>query len=255
MSSTVRMYLSTVASVVGTLFVISTVTPWFTLVLPPILLFYLGKRKYFTKTYRELKRLDSVSRSPIYALFGETLEGVAVIRAFGAQSSLLKRIVTLLNSNQTAFFLTFTAQCWLAVRLEFAGTAIVTFACLCAVLEHDSMAGDETFAGAAGLSISFALSVTQSLNWSVRMSSDLEAQMVSVERINQYIRDVNPEADRDTPRDRMLPGEFPKGEIKFENVEMRYRPGLPLVLKGLSLIIPAGARVGVVGRTGAGKSR
>ena len=130
----------------------------------------------------------------------------------------------------------------------------MTFACLCAVLEHDSMAGDETFAGAAGLSISFALSVTQSLNWSVRMSSDLEAQMVSVERINQYIRDVSPEAARDTPVDERLPSGFPHGEIKFEDVEMRYRPGLPLVLKGLSLTIPAGARVGVVGRTGAGKS-
>ena len=181
----------------------------------------------------QLKRLDSVSRSPIYALFGETLEGVAVIRAFGAQSSLLKRVVSLLNSNQTAFFLTFSAQCWLAVRLEFAGTAIVTFACLCAVLEHDAMAGDEIFAGAAGLSISFALSVTQSLNWSVRMSSDLEAQMVSVERINQYIRDISPEAARDTPADERLPSSFPQGEIKFEDVEMRYRPGLPLVLKGL----------------------
>ena len=79
--------------------------------------------------------------------------------------------------------MTFVAQCWLAVRLELAGTGIITFACLCVVLQHGARAGDETFAGAAGLSISFALSVTQSLNWSVRMASDLEAQMISVERV------------------------------------------------------------------------
>ncbi|GMH99837.1 hypothetical protein TrLO_g747 [Triparma laevis f. longispina] len=254
MSATVRMYLGTLSSVIGTLIVISTVTPWFLITLPPILIFYLGKQKYFTKTYRELKRLDSVSRSPIYALFGETLEGVATIRAFKAQSVLKKRIMRLLDENQKAFWLTFSAQCWLAVRLELAGTAIITFACLCAVLQHGSQAGNETFAGAAGLSISFALSVTQSLNWSVRMSSDLEAQMVSVERINQYVRDVKPEAPRDTPMDENLPRDFPKGEIVFENAKLRYRPGLPLVLKGLSLTIPAGSKVGVVGRTGAGKS-
>ncbi|GMH62121.1 hypothetical protein TL16_g03408 [Triparma laevis f. inornata] len=254
MSATVRMYLGTLSSVIGTLIVISTVTPWFLITLPPILIFYLGKQKYFTKTYRELKRLDSVSRSPIYALFGETLEGVATIRAFKAQSVLKKRIMRLLDENQKAFWLTFSAQCWLAVRLELAGTAIITFACLCAVLQHGSQAGNETFAGAAGLSISFALSVTQSLNWSVRMSSDLEAQMVSVERINQYVRDVKPEAPRDTPMDENLPRNFPKGDIVFENAKLRYRPGLPLVLKGLSLTIPAGSKVGVVGRTGAGKS-
>ncbi|GMH87232.1 hypothetical protein TrST_g6248 [Triparma strigata] len=254
MSATVRMYLGTLSSVIGTLIVISTVTPWFLITLPPILVFYLSQQRYFTKTYRELKRLDSVSRSPIYALFGETLEGVATIRAFKAQPILKKRIMRLLDENQTAFWLTFSAQCWLAVRLELAGTAIITFACLCTVLQHSSQAGNETFAGAAGLSISFALSVTQSLNWSVRMSSDLEAQMVSVERINQYVRDVEPEAPRDMPMDENLPRDFPKGEIVFENAKLRYRPGLPLVLKGLSLTIPAGSKVGVVGRTGAGKS-
>ena len=116
MSATVRMYLGTLSSVIGTLIVISTVTPWFLITLPPILAFYLGKQRYFTKTYRELKRLDSVSRSPIYALFGETLEGVATIRAFKAQPILKKRIMRLLDENQTAFWLTFSAQCWLAVR-------------------------------------------------------------------------------------------------------------------------------------------
>lgn len=80
-------------------------------------------------TYRELKRLDSVNRSPIYALLGETVDGVAVIRAFGAQESLLKRLTEMLDFQQHAYFLTCTAQSWLAVRLELIGTLIITFSC------------------------------------------------------------------------------------------------------------------------------
>jgi ABC-type multidrug transport system fused ATPase/permease subunit len=251
--TTLRAYLGTLSSVLSTLFVISTVTPWFIVCLVPIAAYYVSNQRFFVATYRELRRLDSVSRSPIYALFGETLDGVATVRAFGAENILKARVVDLLDSNQTAFFLTFVAQCWLAVRLELAGTAIITFACLCVVLQHSARAGDEAFAGAAGLSISFALSVTQSLNWSVRMASDLEAQMISVERVQQYCEIVS-EAPSETERDRMLPPNFPNGRIEFKNVQMRYRPNLPLVLKGLTLAIPAGARVGVVGRTGAGKS-
>ena len=257
LASTIRMYLGTLASVIGTVIVICSVTPYFTITLIPIVIFYLRQQRYFTKTYRELKRLDSVSRSPIYALFSETLDGVATIRAYKAEESLKRRMVKLLDKNQTAFFNTFAAQCWLAVRLELAGTCIIMFACLAAVLDYvfrRDLSGSEAFAGAAGLSISFALSVTQSLNWSVRMSSDLEAHMVSVERVNQYIKNVKPEAPSETPNDGMVPAGFPKGEIRFEGVEMRYREGLPLVLKGLNLTIPAGSKVGVVGRTGAGKS-
>ena len=251
--TTLRAYLGTLSAVIGTLMVISTVTPWFMACLVPVAMFYVHNQRFFVSTYRELRRLDSVSRSPIYALFGETLDGVATVRAYRAEGALKARIADLLDENQTAFFLTFVAQCWLAVRLELAGTAIITFACLCVVLQHSAQAGNETFAGAAGLSISFALSVTQSLNWSVRMASDLEAQMISVERVQQYCR-VEPEAPRDMEGDNNLPPGFPKGAITFKNAEMRYRPGLPLVLKGLTLDIPAGSRCGVVGRTGAGKS-
>ena len=79
-------------------------------------------------TYRELKRLDSVSRSPIYALLGETVDGVAVVRAFSAQEGLQNRLKGMLDRQQHAYFLTCTAQSWLAIRLELIGTSIITFA-------------------------------------------------------------------------------------------------------------------------------
>jgi len=110
--SSVSMYLSTVIKVLGVLVVISSVTPIFTACLIPIVVYYSIQQEFFKKTYRELKRLDSVSRSPIYALFQETLDGISTIRAFSAQSSLLERITLMLDKQQNAYFLTFSSQCW-----------------------------------------------------------------------------------------------------------------------------------------------
>ena len=148
------------------------------------------------QTSRELTRLESTSRSPIYALFGETLDGLSTIRAYKSEKRFRARNDLHLDNNQKAFFLNFSANCWLAVRLEFAGTLIATFAALFAVLGRDTkkygpldttaVENREAFARLAGLSISFALSVSQSLNWSVRMASDLESQMVSVERVKAF---------------------------------------------------------------------
>ena len=253
---TLRSYLSTLTSVIGVVLVIATVQPLFAVFLIPITIFYLIQQNHFNKTYRELKRLDSVARSPIYALLGETLDGVSSIRAFNAQGYLLNRITEMLDVQQNAYYLTFTGQCWLAVRLELVGTAIISFACLCAVIEHVRFGGNEVYAGLAGLAISFALSVTQALNWSVRMASDLEAAMVAVERIEQYC-DLPSEAERVTYLDETgaVPVDWPReGKIVFKGAKLRYRKGLPLVLKGLDLVIPARSKVGVVGRTGAGKS-
>ena len=162
-------------------------------------------------------------------------------------------------SQQNAYYLTCTAQCWLAVRLELAGTLIIFFACLSAVLQHLSQAGNEKFAGLAGLSISFALSVTQSLNWTVRMASDLEASFIAVERVNQYTNEttgVPQEASRETTVDADAGSDWPRnGRIVFKGVSLRYRENLPRVLKTIDLVIPPGSKVGVVGRTGSGKVR
>ncbi len=174
-----RSYFQTMAAVLSTIVVVTSVTPKFIFGLIPLLFFYMHQQNFFTMTYRELKRLDSVSRSPIYALLSETLDGVLTIRAFGAEENLNKRMINMVNVQQTAYRLTFAAQCWLSVRLEFCGTMIVFVACFVSIIQHGARGGDEIFAGLAGLSISFALSITQSLNWTVRMASDLEANMVA----------------------------------------------------------------------------
>jgi ATP-binding cassette, subfamily C (CFTR/MRP), member 1 len=192
-----------------------------------------------------------VNRSPLYALLGETIDGVATIRAFSAQQALTRRLISSLDLQQHAYYLTSSSLCWLAVRLEIIGTVIIAFACCCSIFNHDTINGDEVLAGLYGLSISYALSVTGALNWSVRMASDCEALLVSVERIEEYCK-LESEADRHTAEDQIAEeqGWPSEGQIDFVDAQLRYRPNLPLALKGLNIHIPASSRVGVVGRTG-----
>eukprot|EP01039_Chlorochromonas_danica_P007900 gene7900-8715_t len=267
---TVRSYLATVAKVTGVLIYVCVVTPLFIIGLVPMAIFYFLAQKYYIRTSRELTRIESITRSPIYALFSETLDGLSTIRAYGVEQRLSTKNQNLLDANQRAYFLNFSANCWLAVRLEFVGTLIVTCATLFAVLarQYRTVPGpvngqgdehaDAVFAGLAGLSISLALSVTQSLNWTVRMASDMESQMVSVERVKSYAT-MSQEKAHHLPTDPDIPmaagPSWPReGAIVMQNVSMRYRPGLPLVLQGLTLAVEARQKVGIVGRTGAGKS-
>ncbi|RLN48167.1 hypothetical protein BBJ29_000290 [Phytophthora kernoviae] len=253
--ATWSMLLNTFISVLVTLATISYVTPIFMVILIPVLVGYYISQRYFIKSSRELQRLDSISRSPVFALLSETLDGLSTIRAYNAEVQFSTKNEGLLDRNQRAYFLNFAVNCWLALRLEFAGTLIAAFAALTAVLAHSSDPERGTaFAGLAGVSLTYAFSVTQSLNWSVRMLSQLQTQMVSVERIKNYtIMDTEAEL---TSVGKLPPAqEWPSaGAIEFRNVNLRYRPGLPRVLRNLSLTIRPQEKIGIVGRTGAGKS-
>ncbi|KAK1939976.1 Multidrug resistance-associated protein 1 [Phytophthora citrophthora] len=253
--STWSMLLDTFISVLVTLATISYVTPIFMIILLPVLVGYYVSQRYFIKSSRELQRLDSISRSPVFALLSETLDGLPTIRAYRAETQFSTKNEQLIDRNQRAYFLNFAVNCWLALRLEFAGTLISAFAALAAVLAHSSdPERGAAFAGLAGVSLTYAFSVTQSLNWSVRMLSQLQTQMVSVERIKNYtVMDTEAEL---TSVGKLPPAqEWPSaGSIEFRNVDLRYRPGLPRVLRNLSLSIRPQEKIGIVGRTGAGKS-
>lgn len=135
---TVRAYIGTMARVFSTLAYIVVITPLFLVGLVPVFVFYYFAQRYYIKTSRELSRLESTSRSPIYALFSETLDGLSTIRAYGAEQRLIYKNDALLDTNVQSYFLNFSANCWLGVRLEFTGTLIVTFAALFAVLSRDT---------------------------------------------------------------------------------------------------------------------
>ncbi|CAK4166010.1 unnamed protein product [Aphanomyces euteiches] len=249
-------FFGTAFDVVTTLCTVIYVTPWFSVVLVPLAFIYMSSQRYFIKTSRELQRLDSISRSPVVSLLTETLEGLPTIHAFGAEEAYSARNEVLLDRNQRAYFLNFTANCWLALRLEFAGTIVATAAAVFAAVGHEVHAG-EAFAGLAGVALSYAFDVTQSLNWTVRTLSTIQTQMVSVERINTYTT-MDIEADVKAEPLKQLELENAKwpaaGALTFAGVDLRYRPGLPLVLKNLSFTIQPREKIGIVGRTGAGKS-
>lgn len=197
---------------------------------------------------RQLKRLESVSRSPVYSHFNETLLGVSVIRAFEEQERFIHQSDLKVDENQKAYYPSIVANRWLAVRLECVGNCIVLFAALFAVISRHSLS-----AGLVGLSVSYSLQVTTYLNWLVRMSSEMETNIVAVERLQEYS-----ETEKEAPweiQETAPPSTWPQvGRVEFRDYGLRYREDLDLVLKHINVTIEGGEKVGIVGRTGAGKS-
>ncbi|XP_032595386.1 multidrug resistance-associated protein 1 isoform X4 [Drosophila grimshawi] len=244
----VSQFLSTCYSVLATIVVISISTPIFLAVIVPIAFIYYFAQRFYVATSRQLMRLESVSRSPIYSHFGETVTGVSTIRAYTVQDRFIDESDGKVDKNQVCKYPSLIANRWLAVRLEMVGNLIILFASLFAVL------GGQTNPGLVGLSVSYALQVTQTLNWLVRMSSDIETNIVSVERIKEY-GETKQEAPWELESDKQKPKNWPAdGRVEFQNFQVRYREGLDLVLRGVSFNITGGEKVGIVGRTGAGKS-
>ena len=244
-------FLSCLFSVLATLVVIVVAMPVFIVVIIPLVFYYLYEGQFYMKSSREIKRLDSISRSPIYANFGETLDGTPVIRAYQKQQQFIEKNYQLLDLNQRAYFIISSSNCWLGIRLEFAGTVIIGAAALLAVLFKDP--SNIVFTSMAALAISYSLNTTQSLNWVVRMTTDMETQIVAVERIEEY--STLPSEAPSRIEDHCPPDTWPsQGDITISNMTMRYRPELEPVLKHLSCHIQPGEKIGVVGRTGAGKS-
>ncbi|KAL9928608.1 multidrug-Resistance like Protein 1 isoform 3-T5 [Glossina fuscipes fuscipes] len=245
--SVLLQFLNTCFGVLATIVVISISTPIFLVVIIPIAFLYYFAQRFYVATSRQLMRLESVSRSPIYSHFGETITGVSTIRAYAVQDRFIDESDNKVDKNQVCKYPSLIANRWLAIRLEMVGNLIILFASLFAVL------GGQSNPGLVGLSVSYALQVTQTLNWLVRMSSDIETNIVAVERIKEY-GETKQEAPWEVETLK-LPRNWPnEGRVVFENFKVRYREGLDLVLKGISFTINGGEKVGIVGRTGAGKS-
>ncbi len=236
-------------SVIGTIVAICYTSPYFIAVIVPLSLVYWFVQNIYVKTSRQLKRLESNSRSPIYSLFGETLSGVSTIRAFNMERKFILDNEANVDHNQSCYHPNLAANRWLSIRLEMLGNIIILFAALFAVIQRDSLDP-----GLVGLSLSYASQITMMLNFLIRQTSQVETNMVSVERIKEYQDELAQEAPYTMPEQDPSP-EWPQYcVVDFEDYQARYRPGLDLVLKGISAHIESGEKIGIVGRTGAGKS-
>ncbi|ODM88995.1 Multidrug resistance-associated protein 1, partial [Orchesella cincta] len=245
-----RYVLSGSFSVLATLVVISISTPIFIALVPPVGLLYFFVQKFYIATSRQLKRLESVTRSPIYSHFGETLSGATTIRAFRQQERFVMEMEEKVDHNMRSYHCSVSSNRWLQVRLETIGNSVVFFAALFAVLGRETLSP-----GLVGLSVSYALQITMALIMLVRITSDMETNIVAVERLKEY-SDVVQEAAWETNDPFRKPvKEWPQaGKIVFDSYQTKYRPGLDLVLRNVSCTINPGEKIGIVGRTGAGKS-
>ncbi|XP_039376109.1 multidrug resistance-associated protein 1-like isoform X3 [Mauremys reevesii] len=204
-------------------------------------------KRYYIASSRQIRRLAGASHSPVISHFSETLLGLSTIRAFGHQERFIRQNKDVVNENLVCFYNNVISNRWLAVRLEFLGDLMVFFAALFAVL-----AGNTMNSSTVGLSISYALNITQSLNFWVRKACEIETNGVSIERVCEYEK-----MDKEAPwiMSKRPPMGWPnKGIIEFINYQARYRTDLGLALQDVSFQTHSKEKVGIVGRTGAGKS-
>ncbi|XP_035829877.1 multidrug resistance-associated protein 1 [Aplysia californica] len=245
--NTIRAAIRSTGLVMVALINIAYSTPIVLSVIFPIITLYVLIQRVYMPASRQIRRIDSTTRSPIYVHFSETLSGAASIRAYGAQQRFMDHSETLVDYNFKFYFASIATSTWLQVRLEFLGNLIVLAAAIFAVSDSSLSAG------LAGLSVSYATQVTASLGFLTQVVTQIETNAVSVERIIEYT-ETDAEAAWYNLDNRPAPEWPEEGNLEFDDLQIRYRPGLELVLKGVSCQLKPGEKVGIVGRTGAGKS-
>ena len=233
-------------------------TPWFAVGIVPIMAVYVYFVRFFMPVARECKRLESIARSPVFAHYSETLGGIPTIRAYGAQARFVHANLRLVDKLNEAYYVNKIADRWLSARLECVGATIVFFASVLAVAavvgtRATGASVDPMMIGLFGTSLVGASGITGILTFVMRMYGQLEASFTSVERVVYYIRNIPQEKPVESPKP--PPNSWPSsGAIEIKDLRMKYREDTPMVLKGLSASIGGGQRVGIVGRTGSGKS-
>ncbi|KAL3697299.1 hypothetical protein R1sor_011375 [Riccia sorocarpa] len=233
----------------GVIFVTVQITWQMCGLLVPVAIIYYRYQTYFLATSRELTRVDALTKAPIIHHFTETVSGSVTIRCFGQQARFIQLIVDRIDSNLRMDFHSKAASEWVGLRMEMIGVFVFCITSLSLVTLPLGLIKPEL----VGLSLTYGMSLNSTLFATVWIFCNLENRMIAIERIDQYTR-LSSEAELEV-EERRPPTQWPdRGAIVFQNLKLRYRPETPLVLKGISLSIEGGHKIGVVGRTGGGKS-
>lgn len=227
--------------------VIGSIAPAVLAVVPVIAFGFLSVSVRYLNASRELKRLESITRSPIFSQFSEVLTGICTVRAYKAESRFRLENRKKINENQEPFYFMWVANRWLCLRTEFLSAMVVFFAGLSIIFLKSINAGW------AALMIVYANNLTDALLFSVRLHADMEMSMNSVERVQEYCQ-IESEAPEIIESNRPADSWPHKGAIDVRDLSLRYAEDLPDVLKNVSFSVKPGEKVAVVGRTGAGKS-
>jgi ATP-binding cassette, subfamily C (CFTR/MRP), member 1 len=216
----------------------------------PIGAIYYVSQYYYRKSSREVKRLEGISRSPIFSGFQEMLNGAETIRAFDQSSKFIAHNDKYVDRNNAIYLDFQMCSRWLALRLDVVGISIF---CTVAGLALFFPVQEES-RSVVGLGLVYCLQITGLLQWTVRTFIETENNMTAVERLEHYTKNIPSEQPPIVESNRPSPTWPEAGAIEFKNVVMSYRPGLPQVLKKINISVKGGEKVGVVGRTGSGKS-
>ncbi|KAF9360285.1 hypothetical protein BGX26_009968 [Mortierella sp. AD094] len=235
-------------TVLGIVVIISVNMPLFMVPAVFIVAIYGAIGLYYVPISRELKRMNSNSRSPILNHFNEALSGLATIRAYGFEKRFLSKNLINQDNNNRTFFLLWSTNRWLHWRVDIAG-ALVAFVTGILILQNYGRIEP----GWAALSLTYSLLFTGTIVWLIRIYAQNEMNLNSVERVTEYMNlEEEPPAIIEGSRP---PASWPHaGEIVVDHLTMKYAPDAPAVIKDVSFTIKAGEKVGVVGRTGSGKS-
>uniref|UniRef100_A0A8C3B347 ATP-binding cassette, sub-family C (CFTR/MRP), member 8 n=1 Tax=Cyclopterus lumpus TaxID=8103 RepID=A0A8C3B347_CYCLU len=236
---------------VSALGVICYVTPIFLIALLPLAITCYFIQKYFRVASRDLQQLEDSTQLPLLCHFSETVEGLTTIRALRYEPRFRQRLLQFTDANNIASLFLTAANRWLEVRMEYIGAFVVLVA---AVASIANSLYNQLSPGLVGLGLTYALMVSNYMNWMVRNLADMEVQLGSVKRINGLLK-TEPENYEGLLTVSQVPDGWPReGEIKIQNLSVRYDATLKPVLKNVNANINPGQKVGICGRTGSGKS-
>uniref|UniRef100_A0A0D9WR94 Uncharacterized protein n=1 Tax=Leersia perrieri TaxID=77586 RepID=A0A0D9WR94_9ORYZ len=238
-----------ISELVTTILVMGAVTWQVLIVAIPVTIVVAYVQRHYVASARDLARINGTTKAPVMNYAAESILGVVTIRAFAATDRFIQNNLQLIDTDATLFFHTVAAQEWVLLRVEALQCLTILTGALLLVLSPPGAISP----GFAGLSLSFALSLTAVQVFLTRFYSYMENYIISVERIKQYMH-LPSEPPAIIPENRP-PTSWPQeGQIELQDLKVRYRPDMPLVLKGITCTFSAGNKIGVVGRTGSGKS-
>ena len=248
LGDSMRMAIQTLGAILGAIILLAIVQPYFLIAVAVVLTLYTHNAAFYRRSSREFKRIDAVLRSSLYSHFSESLSGIATIRSYGESERFFADNVRRMDVENRAYYLTIINQRWLGIRLDFLGSLLSFSVAIIVVCAHSVSAAK------GGLGLSTMVTAQQSFSWLIRQLAEVENDMVGAERIMHYANELEQESDHQIEAAKP-PSSWPsQGCIEFNDVRMKYREELPDVLKGLSISVGAAEKIGVVGRTGAGKS-
>ncbi|XP_017911776.1 PREDICTED: multidrug resistance-associated protein 4-like, partial [Capra hircus] len=245
--SSFQEYVQTFLQLIGVLGVVVVVIPWIAIPVIPLVVIFFFLRRYFLETSRDVKRLECSTQSPVFSHLASSLQGLWTIRAYKAEQRFQKLFDSHQDLHSEAWFLLLTINRWFFLRLD------IIYFIFISLVDFGSLLLAQTLnVGQVGLILSYALNIMVVFPWCIRLSVEVETMMISVERVIEYT-----ELEQEAPWELEFrpPPDWPNnGMIALSNVNFKYSSDGPLVLKDLTTDIKPGEKVGIVGRTGAGKS-